>query len=151
MPRTRSGTCRVLLALAAGALVYQSANVAFAGLPLREAALAGALLMGDASGAADQLRPSPIEYDLGASSIQLAKDVAYGGKTGGGLDGTYEEKGTAKLKDFVDSEKAIAQDQKFEEKFDQYIGVFAILFVGAFIAPMVTYFWYVRDTDPFEN
>ncbi|CAK0855270.1 unnamed protein product [Prorocentrum cordatum] len=152
MPRARAGGARALAALAAGALAWRAARTAFAGLPLREVALAGALLAGEAgpSGLADPAR-SPLAYDLGASSVQLAKDVAYGGKTGGGLDGTYEEKGTAKLKDFVDSEKAIAQDQKFEEKFDQYIGVFAILFVGAFIAPMVTYFWYVRDTDPFEN
>jgi len=50
-----------------------------------------------------------------------------------------------------ENEKALKQEEKFEEKFDQYIGVFGILFVGAFIAPMVTYFWYVRDEDPWQN
>merc|ERR1712137_613067 len=123
MSRARSGSSRVLAALAVAAFAYHVANVAFTGVPLREAALAGALLAGDLSGAAD-----PMNYDLGSSRLQIAKEVAAGGKVGGGLDGTYTESGQISKKDLIQDDKSIAADQRFEENFDQYIGVFAILF-----------------------
>mmetsp|Transcript_37238 Transcript_37238/g.88966 ORF Transcript_37238/g.88966 Transcript_37238/m.88966 type:complete len:149 (-) Transcript_37238:164-610(-) len=117
--------------------------------PLRAAALAGILAAGahgDAVHAMTEMAPVD-------SSIVLAQDlpVSMGGKAGGGLEGTYTMKAGAKKKDFIDDEKFIKADEKFEAKFDEYIGVFGILFVGAFVAPMVTYFWYVRDSDPWEN
>mmetsp|Transcript_43716 Transcript_43716/g.81551 ORF Transcript_43716/g.81551 Transcript_43716/m.81551 type:complete len:152 (+) Transcript_43716:65-520(+) len=119
--------------------------------PLRAAALAGVLAVGTHSDAAlANIANSPY---VDASNIVLAEDlpVSMGGKAGGGLEGTYTMKAGAKKKDFIDDEKFIKADEKFEQKFDEYIGVFGILFVGAFIAPMVTYFWYVRDSDPWEN
>mmetsp|Transcript_65681 Transcript_65681/g.148204 ORF Transcript_65681/g.148204 Transcript_65681/m.148204 type:complete len:153 (-) Transcript_65681:107-565(-) len=152
MPRARSGTRRIASAVVAAALVAAGLDAccrpaAFA--PLRAAALAGALLAGSPSYA----DTAPMAYGVDASSVQLAaKSINLGGQAqDGGLDGTYEQKVKANRKDMIDDDKALAQEEKFEQKFDQYIGVFGILFVGAFIAPMVTYFWYVRDSDPFEN
>eukprot|EP00408_Alexandrium_pacificum_P019458 CAMPEP_0171189198 /NCGR_PEP_ID=MMETSP0790-20130122/18222_1 /TAXON_ID=2925 /ORGANISM="Alexandrium catenella, Strain OF101" /LENGTH=156 /DNA_ID=CAMNT_0011654301 /DNA_START=44 /DNA_END=514 /DNA_ORIENTATION=+ len=156
MARVRNGTRRVLaaglvLAFAAACLSARSRPAAFAG-PLRAAAAAGALIAAIPSDAAlAQLVPQA--YDMDATSIHLsAKSISMGGQAeGGGLDGLVEMKGKASKKDFVDDEGALAAEEKFEQKFDQYIFVFAILFVGAFIAPMVTYFWYTRDTDPWQN
>ncbi|CAK0839846.1 unnamed protein product [Prorocentrum cordatum] len=70
MARARGRGGPALLALAAGALLACRAALptAFAGLPLREAALAGALLAGDVGGATDPAR-APVAYDLGGSSI----------------------------------------------------------------------------------
>ena len=118
--------------------------------PLRAAALAGVLATGVHSDAAMAMADA---YPMEGSSIVVAQDlpVSMGGKAGGGLEGTYTMKAGAKKKDFIDDEKFIKADEKFSAKFDEYVGVFGILFVGAFIAPMVTYFWYVRDSDPWEN
>merc|ERR1719473_485177 len=92
-------------------------------------------------------------FVMDGSSIQLSqkKAVEMGGTTDGGLDGTYEQKAGARRSDFLDDAKALKKEDDFAAKFDSYVGVFGILFVGAFIAPMVTYFWYVRDEDPWEN
>eukprot|EP00420_Gonyaulax_spinifera_P001143 CAMPEP_0197942740 /NCGR_PEP_ID=MMETSP1439-20131203/124563_1 /TAXON_ID=66791 /ORGANISM="Gonyaulax spinifera, Strain CCMP409" /LENGTH=235 /DNA_ID=CAMNT_0043565997 /DNA_START=86 /DNA_END=793 /DNA_ORIENTATION=+ len=112
----------------------------------------GALLTSSPS-YADFSATTPGAYGMEGSSMQLAaKSINLGGQAqDGGLDGTYEQKIKANRKDMIDDDKALAQEEKFEQKFDQYIGVFGILFVGAFIAPMVTYFWYVRDSDPWSN
>mmetsp|Transcript_128919 Transcript_128919/g.334236 ORF Transcript_128919/g.334236 Transcript_128919/m.334236 type:complete len:162 (-) Transcript_128919:73-558(-) len=151
---SRSGAALLLAVGAVGAAVAATGawqiTTGFAA-PLRAAAAAGAVLGG--VGAVDGAAIADV-YGSGVadgSSIQLAKGIDMGGKAGGGLEGTYEMKGQAKKNDFVDDEKALAADEKFEQKFDSYVGVFAILFVGAFIAPMVTYFWYVRDEDPWVN
>uniref|UniRef100_A0A6T1E0X6 Uncharacterized protein n=1 Tax=Alexandrium monilatum TaxID=311494 RepID=A0A6T1E0X6_9DINO len=155
MARSRHGTLRAIgaiaaLAVAAACLGARSQAPAFA--PLRAAAVAGALLAASPSDA-DFAQMAPQAYDMDSSSIQLAaKSINMGGQAeGGGLEGTYAMKGKASRKDFVEDENALAAEEKFEQKFDSYIGVFAILFVGAFIAPMVTYFWYTRDTDPWQN
>ena len=118
--------------------------------PLRAAALAGVLAAGAHGDAAQAHMADMVSLD---SNIVLAEDlpVSMGGKGGRGLEGTYTMKAGAKKKDFIDDEKFIKADEKFASKFDEYVGVFGILFVGAFIAPMVTYFWYVRDSDPWEN
>ena len=132
-----------VLALLAVACLNHRAFLA----PLRAAALAGVLALG---GGAAQAHMADMALD---SNLVLAEDlpVSMGGKGGGGLEGTYTMKAGAKKKDFIDDEKFIKADEKFASKFDEYVGVFGILFVGAFIAPMVTYFWYVRDSDPWEN
>ena len=137
-----------LLAVAALVALYSQIPAFIA--PLRAAALAGVLAVGTQSNAAvAHVADSYVD----TSNVVIAADlpVSMGGQGGGGLDGTYTMKAGAKKKDFIDDEKFIKADEKFEQKFDEYIGVFGILFVGAFIAPMVTYFWYVRDTDPWEN
>mmetsp|Transcript_40922 Transcript_40922/g.121344 ORF Transcript_40922/g.121344 Transcript_40922/m.121344 type:complete len:144 (+) Transcript_40922:54-485(+) len=143
MARSRNGT-RSLLAVVAAVAIFCRPTAFVA--PLQAAALAGALLAG--SPAIADVSPA---YDFGSSIQVAAKPLELGGKVVGGLDGTYQLKGDAKKSDFVENEKALKQEEKFTEKFDQYIGVFGILFVGAFIAPMVTYFWYVRDEDPWKN
>ncbi|CAE8737731.1 unnamed protein product [Polarella glacialis] len=118
-------------------------------MPLRAAALAGVIAAGMGGGDAAL---ADVYGGLDNSNIQLAdKPVSMGGQPSGGLDGTYEMKGKAKKIDFTDDEKVLKAEERFEAKFDEYVGVFGILFVGAFVAPMVTYFWYVRDTDPFQN
>eukprot|EP00933_Yihiella_yeosuensis_P059869 TRINITY_DN6163_c0_g1_i1.p1 TRINITY_DN6163_c0_g1~~TRINITY_DN6163_c0_g1_i1.p1 ORF type:complete len:162 (-),score=47.31 TRINITY_DN6163_c0_g1_i1:173-658(-) len=125
-------------------------DAVFVPMPLRAAALAGALVATMPSEAAMAEIAQANDFD--ASNIQLAdRPVNLGGKAGGGLQGTYQIKGEAKKSDFDDDERSIKADEKFAEKFDQYIGVFGILFIGAFVAPMVTYFWYVRDSDPWQN
>ena len=140
-----------------GALIALSAFLAWAPrtfvAPLRAAALAGALAAGvQSDGTLADMVNTPNGL-MDSSNIVLAEDlpVSMGGKAGGGLEGTYTMKAGAKKKDFIDDEKFIKADEKFNAKFDEYVGVFGILFVGAFIAPMVTYFWYVRDSDPWEN
>uniref|UniRef100_A0A7S4RBN2 Uncharacterized protein n=1 Tax=Alexandrium monilatum TaxID=311494 RepID=A0A7S4RBN2_9DINO len=155
MARARRGTCCALSAALAIALTAACSGIhcrppAFA--PLRAAVAAGALLAASPSDV-DFAQMAPQAYDMDSSSIQLAaKSINMGGQAeGGGLEGTYAMKGKATRKDFVEDESALAAEEKFEQKFDSYIGVFAILFVGAFIAPMVTYFWYTRDTDPWQN
>ena len=137
-----------LLAMVALLAMYSQLPAFMA--PLRAAALAGVMAMGTHSNAA---MAHVADSYVDSTNIVLAEDlpVSMGGKGGGGLDGTYTMKAGAKKKDFIDDEKFIKADEKFEQKFDEYIGVFGILFVGAFIAPMVTYFWYVRDSDPWEN
>mmetsp|Transcript_47843 Transcript_47843/g.86264 ORF Transcript_47843/g.86264 Transcript_47843/m.86264 type:complete len:157 (-) Transcript_47843:87-557(-) len=156
MVRSRSGSRFLGLVLLALAVLAGFKGVAFA--PFRAAALAGVISVGGmASDAAladvyqltDSSNLVMAQVTPGATSSLAA--AAAGRKAGGGLAGTYEVKEGAKKIDFVDDEKTIQEDEKFQEKFDQYIGVFGILFVGAFIAPMVTYFWYVRDSDPWEN
>ena len=120
--------------------------------PLRAAALAGALAAGVNSDAALARMADLSPNALDSTNVVLADlPVSMGGKAGGGLEGTYTMKAGAKKEDFIDDEKFIKAEEKFEKKFDEYVGVFGVLFVGAFIAPMVTYFWYVRDTDPWEN
>jgi len=143
-----AGLAGVVFAVATVFHTLRSVPCAFA--PLRAATLAGVLLTGTPSNL--DVQDWAQFQSMDGSSVQLAeKSVILGGKANGGLDGTYEQKAGAKRKDFYDDEKALEQEEKFEQKFDQYIGVFAILFVGAFIAPMVTYFWYVRDSDPWQN
>mmetsp|Transcript_33600 Transcript_33600/g.53739 ORF Transcript_33600/g.53739 Transcript_33600/m.53739 type:complete len:149 (+) Transcript_33600:59-505(+) len=144
--RRRSSKLGALIACIALFAVWQPTFVG----PLRAAALAGILATGVHSDAAVAHMADMAPMD---SSIVLAQDlpVSMGGKAGGGLEGTYTMKAGAKKKDFIDDEKFIKADEKFSAKFDEYVGVFGILFVGAFIAPMVTYFWYVRDSDPWEN
>eukprot|EP00931_Biecheleriopsis_adriatica_P028796 TRINITY_DN1716_c0_g2_i2.p1 TRINITY_DN1716_c0_g2~~TRINITY_DN1716_c0_g2_i2.p1 ORF type:complete len:181 (-),score=51.05 TRINITY_DN1716_c0_g2_i2:61-540(-) len=159
MARSRAGT-RFLSAavLACIAALFAShsrsqerASEAPAFAPLRAAALAGLMAAGMPGDAALAENAAQV-YSMDSSNIILAdRPVNIGGKAGGGLDGTYTMKEGAKRADFNDDAQAIKREEKFEQKFDEYIGVFGILFVGAFIAPMVTYFWYVRDTDPFEN
>ena len=145
--RRRSSKLGALIAFIALFAVWHQRT--FVG-PLRAAALAGILATGVHSDAAVAHMADIAPVD---SSIVLAEDlpVSMGGKAGGGLEGTYTMKAGAKKKDFIDDEKFIKADEKFSAKFDEYVGVFGILFVGAFIAPMVTYFWYVRDSDPWEN
>eukprot|EP00438_Fugacium_kawagutii_P018724 Skav212353 [mRNA] locus=scaffold3038:37688:38140:+ [translate_table: standard] len=147
----RSSKLGALIAFVALFAVWHQCAQTFVG-PLRAAALAGILATGVHSDAAmaHMADLTPMNMD---SSIVLAEDlpVSMGGKAGGGLEGTYTMKAGAKKKDFIDDEKFIKADEKFSAKFDEYVGVFGILFVGAFIAPMVTYFWYVRDSDPWEN
>lgn len=147
MPIRRRSKLGAFIAFIALFAVWQQR--AFIG-PLRAAALAGVLATGVHSDAAMAHMADFAPMD---SSIVLAEDlpVSMGGKAGGGLEGTYTMKAGAKKKDFIDDEKFIKADEKFSAKFDEYVGVFGILFVGAFIAPMVTYFWYVRDSDPWEN
>eukprot|EP00416_Gambierdiscus_australes_P044808 CAMPEP_0171096456 /NCGR_PEP_ID=MMETSP0766_2-20121228/44777_1 /TAXON_ID=439317 /ORGANISM="Gambierdiscus australes, Strain CAWD 149" /LENGTH=149 /DNA_ID=CAMNT_0011555439 /DNA_START=45 /DNA_END=494 /DNA_ORIENTATION=+ len=149
MARVRAGTRTLLLmALAATALNTWCPPAAFA--PLRAAAAGMMLLVSDVSVANMAQAPS---YDNAGSSVQLAAmEINMGGQAeGGGLDGIVELKGKVSKKDFIDDEDALKAEEKFEAKFDSYVYVFGILFVGAFIAPMVTYFWYVRDSDPWEN
>lgn len=147
MPIRRRSKLGAFIAFIALFAVWQQR--AFIG-SLRAAALAGVLATGVHSDAATAHMADFAPMD---SSIVLAEDlpVSMGGKAGGGLEGTYTMKAGAKKKDFIDDEKFIKADEKFSAKFDEYVGVFGILFVGAFIAPMVTYFWYVRDSDPWEN
>mmetsp|Transcript_8911 Transcript_8911/g.18452 ORF Transcript_8911/g.18452 Transcript_8911/m.18452 type:complete len:155 (+) Transcript_8911:80-544(+) len=154
MVRARHGTRVVLgaalaVALVAACLAARFQPPAFAALP---AAVAAAALLAASPSNADFERMAPAAFDMDSSSIQLSKQISMGGQAeGGGLEGTYEMKGKATKKDFVDDEGTLAAEEKFEQKFDQYIGVFAILFIGAFVAPMVTYFWYTRDSDPWQN
>merc|ERR1712156_656411 len=128
-----------------------SRQAAFA--PQLRAAAAGVMLAADPSTwAIAAVADSPSVFDLGSSMPIAEKQIALGGQAeGGGLAGTFEMKGKAGKKDFIDDEKALAKEEKLENDFDKYVGTFGILFVGAFIAPMVTYFWYVRDSDPWEN
>mmetsp|Transcript_38160 Transcript_38160/g.85871 ORF Transcript_38160/g.85871 Transcript_38160/m.85871 type:complete len:152 (-) Transcript_38160:52-507(-) len=117
--------------------------------PIRAAVAATALLgsLNDPVFAEQQLSNY---YDT--SSIQTAElPVTAGGAVDGGLDGTYSRKKEFKNKLLLEDARAIKEEEKFEEKFDSYLGVFAILFIGAFIAPMVTYLWYVKDDDPWKN
>merc|ERR1739848_768159 len=125
-----------------------SRPLAFA--PLRAAAAAGAVLAANPSTAAiAAVADSPSPFDFGSSMPIAEKRIALGGQAeGGGLAGTFEMKGKAGKKDFIDDEKVLAKEEKLENEFDKYVATFGILFVGAFIAPMVTYFWYVRDSDP---
>eukprot|EP00931_Biecheleriopsis_adriatica_P028795 TRINITY_DN1716_c0_g2_i1.p1 TRINITY_DN1716_c0_g2~~TRINITY_DN1716_c0_g2_i1.p1 ORF type:complete len:176 (-),score=50.66 TRINITY_DN1716_c0_g2_i1:61-525(-) len=154
MARSRAGTrflSAAVLACIAALFASHSRSQAPAFAPLRAAALAGLMAAGMPGDAALAENAAQV-YSMDSSNIILAdRPVNIGGKAGGGLDGTYTMKEGAKRADFNDDAQAIKREEKFEQKFDEYIGVFGILFVGAFIAPMVTYFWYVRDTDPFEN
>ena len=121
--------------------------------PLRAAAAAGVVLAASPSIAAiAAVADSPSPFDFGSSMPIAEKQIALGGQAeGGGLAGTFNMKGKAGKKDFIDDEKVLAKEEKLETEFDKYVATFGILFVGAFIAPMVTYFWYVRDSDPWEN
>eukprot|EP00929_Paragymnodinium_shiwhaense_P024804 TRINITY_DN1515_c0_g1_i1.p1 TRINITY_DN1515_c0_g1~~TRINITY_DN1515_c0_g1_i1.p1 ORF type:complete len:163 (-),score=41.41 TRINITY_DN1515_c0_g1_i1:219-707(-) len=160
----RRGGRRVVLggaALAVAAYVCASALSATAFAPFRAghfsaAVAAGALLAGTA---AVDVASAVVPADMDATSIQIADyqrtgftAPAIGGiPESGGLDGTYKKQGTMRERDFVDDEVAIKKEEKFEKNFDTYVGEMGVLFVGAFIAPMATYFWYVRDTDPWKN
>mmetsp|Transcript_53498 Transcript_53498/g.148753 ORF Transcript_53498/g.148753 Transcript_53498/m.148753 type:complete len:152 (-) Transcript_53498:114-569(-) len=151
MVRSRAGTRLAAAILLAAASYAVLPPLAFA--PLRAAAVAGAVLAGVAAG--DDAGIAPPGYGLDVSSVQVAVNadtpVYQGGAIQGGLDGTFKPAVGAKMKDFVDDENFLKNEAKYEEKFDQNVGIFTVLFVGAFIAPMVTYFWYVRDTDPWQN
>mmetsp|Transcript_8355 Transcript_8355/g.18735 ORF Transcript_8355/g.18735 Transcript_8355/m.18735 type:complete len:149 (-) Transcript_8355:207-653(-) len=143
--RSRAGA----LVLAAGIVCLQSLarSVTFTA-PFRAAVAATAVLGGSVSDATI----ADVYGGLGTSSIQTAElPVTAGGTVEGGLEGTFTRKKEFKNKLLLEDEKAIKEEERFEEKFDSYLGVFAILFIGAFIAPMVTYLWYVRDEDPWKN
>eukprot|EP00419_Tripos_fusus_P000347 CAMPEP_0172669848 /NCGR_PEP_ID=MMETSP1074-20121228/9933_1 /TAXON_ID=2916 /ORGANISM="Ceratium fusus, Strain PA161109" /LENGTH=156 /DNA_ID=CAMNT_0013486679 /DNA_START=46 /DNA_END=516 /DNA_ORIENTATION=+ len=156
MAHARPGSRFVAVAALVSAFLAVSLNTwirppAFA--PMRAAAAAGIVLAASPSTAAiAAVADSPSLFDFGSSMPIAEKQIALGGLAkGGGLEGTFEMKGKASKKDFIDDEKVLAKEEKLENEFDKYVGTFGILFVGAFIAPMVTYFWYVRDSDPWEN
>merc|ERR1719274_422271 len=117
--------------------------------PLGAALTAGALLAGSPDVA--QLDGQSPYYSLDSSSIQVADfqgDVA--GKYGGGLDGTYDQKAVVKASDFA-SDKAVESEDQFAKNFDKNVLLWGTLAFGSFVVPMLQYFWYVRDTDPWAN
>eukprot|EP00971_Amphidinium_carterae_P029872 587705-Amphidinium_carterae.1 len=59
-----------------------------------------------------------------AVCIVLRLPVTAGGAVDGGLDGTYSRKKEFKNKLLLEDARAIKEEEKFEEKFDSYLGAF---------------------------